>query len=199
MSKSKEEIQQATKKQMKQELKEKKLKQKSLEELKIEIKDFLLEYKEASVQEVFVFLTNLNNDQSKVVQAFLECFALNAKKEFLKKMTHIPVMYIKNKKLKNQAFALVFKKSLEQNYMESCDCPFLITALGNMLIKLLKRNLLKLKDFFEQSLKFNIEEEEEQEELVFFCESILSFIQSSHQEYKQEAVYIKSQLSTLLF
>ena len=89
------------------------MKVKSLDDLKQEIKDFLVDNKETSIQEVFTFLSNLNNDQDKVIQGFLECFALNAKKDFLKKMTHIPVMYIKNKKIKVKAFCLSFKKSLE--------------------------------------------------------------------------------------
>jgi len=78
----------------------------------------------------------------------LECFALNSKKEFLKKMTHIPITYIKNKKMKPVVFAQCFKRSLENNYLENCDCPFMVTALGNMILKLLKRNLLKIRDFF---------------------------------------------------
>lgn len=118
----------------------------------------------------------------------------------LKTLTHVPILFVKNKKIKSSLFCRAFKKSLVQNYLESCDCPFLTTALGNLLLKMHKRNMLVLRDLFlGESLDLGEEDEEEREELVFFCEEILSFIQKSNQELKGEVVSLKKELEALLF
>lgn len=82
--------------------------------------------------------------------------------------------------------------------MENCDCPFLITALGNMLLKLLKRNYLKMRELFSAGGPIALEEEEKCE-LIFFCGGILNFVSKSDLNLKNEIVRIKEDLYILLF
>lgn len=71
-SKSKQEIQQEQKQSRKKLLKEQKEKVKTVEDLKNDIRDFVTDSKGIQSQEIFLFLSNLNNDKEKVMQAFLE-------------------------------------------------------------------------------------------------------------------------------
>lgn len=84
--------------------------------------------------------------------------------------------------------------------MENCDCPFLVTALGNSIIKMIKRNILSVKDIYESQCVFTIQEEEERFELLYFADCILSFIQSNYSNdvVKKEVVDIRNNIDKFL-